>query len=165
MQNVNHAVANLRALTGLDDLEFNANGHLELVFGEAVSVDVVRIDDRHIELSTAVKALGHALDADKLAALLAANADPASGAARFALDPRDRAILLCERIDVVPIDDRALEARLLAFVGRARAWNGEAAARLLAELDAARRAAAGTAPDGHEPGFAPDGSASLVIRG
>jgi hypothetical protein len=52
MKDVNHAIAVLRDLTGLPVLELNANGHLELIFDDKISIDLVKIDDNHIELSS-----------------------------------------------------------------------------------------------------------------
>ena len=43
MKDVNHAIAVLRDLTGLPVLELNANGHLELIFDDKISIDLVRV--------------------------------------------------------------------------------------------------------------------------
>jgi Tir chaperone protein (CesT) family len=127
MKDVNHAIAILRDLTGLPALELNANGHLELIFDDKISIDLVKIDDNHIELSSPldIPDLG---DAGRLQTLLTANYHGSgTGFGRIAMDRRDKSILICERIDVTPLNPGQFEARLLGFVKYVAFWlSGEA---------------------------------------
>src|SRR5262245_25942714 len=116
MKDVNHAIAILRDLTGLPGLELNNNGHLELIFDDRISIDLVKIDDNHIELSSPLY-IADLDNVERLQTLLNANYHGSgTGFARIAIDRRDRTALICERIDVTPLDPGQFEARLLGFV-------------------------------------------------
>jgi hypothetical protein len=127
MKDVNHAIAILRDLTGLPALELNGNGHLELIFDDKISIDLVKIDDNHIELSSPLD-IADLDDAGRLQTLLTANYHGSgTGFGRIAMDRRDKSILICERIDVTPLNPGQFEARLLGFVKYVAFWlSGEA---------------------------------------
>jgi Tir chaperone protein (CesT) family len=135
MKDVNHAIAILRDLTGLPVLELNANGHLELIFDDKISIDLVKIDDHHIELSSPLD-INDLENVARLQTLLTANYHGSgTGFARIALDRRDRSALICERIDVTPLDPGQFEARLLGFVKYVAFWLSGEADELLPTTD------------------------------
>lgn len=132
MNDVNHAIANLRDLTGLRDLDLSQDGHLELIFDKTLSVDFVKIDSETLELSTTLKIDPRQLDEKKLLGFLAASGDKTMvGGGRLCLDHRDNTVLLCERIDVIPIGAKQFEERILEFVKFASLWaSGEGEERM-----------------------------------
>ena len=104
MKDVNHTIAILRDLTGLPVLELNGNGHLELIFDDKISIDLIKIDDSHIELSAPLD-IADLNNPERLQTLLTANYHGSgTGFARIAIDRRDKSALICERIDVTPLD-------------------------------------------------------------
>jgi hypothetical protein len=127
MKDVNHTIAILRDLTGLPALELNGNGHLELIFDDKIAIDLIKIDDNHIELSSPLD-IADLNNLERLQTLLSANYHGSgTGFARIAIDRRDRSALICERIDVTPLDPGQFEARLLNFVKYVAFWvSGEA---------------------------------------
>ncbi len=135
MKDVNHAIAVLRDLTGLPALELNANGHLELIFDDKISIDLVKIDDNHIELSSPLD-INDLENVNRLQTLLTANYHGSgTGFARIAMDRRDRSALICERIDVTPLSPGQFEARLLGFVKYVAFWLSGEADELLPTTD------------------------------
>jgi hypothetical protein len=122
MQDVNHAVAVLRELTGLGHLELNRNGHFELIFDDDTPVNFYRIDDHQLELCTMIRPAGKTSAAEALALLTANYLGHGTGAARLALDPRDQTLILCERVDVRPLGIAELQARIEGFVAYAKLW-------------------------------------------
>jgi len=149
MKDVNHAIAILRDLTGLPILELNGNGHLELIFDDRISIDLVKIDDNHIELSSPLD-IADLDNVERLRTLLTANYHGSgTGFARIAIDRRDKSALICERIDVTPLDPGQFEARLLGFVKYVAFW-------LSGEADELMPAAEATAP-------APTADPSLMV--
>jgi hypothetical protein len=127
MKDVNHTIAILRDLTGLPVLELNGNGHLELIFDDKISIDLVKIDDHHIELSSPLE-IADLDTVERLRTLLTANYHGSgTGFARIAIDRRDGSALICERVDVTPLDPGQFEARLMSFVKYVAFWlSGEA---------------------------------------
>jgi Tir chaperone protein (CesT) family len=91
MKDVNHAIAVLRDLTGLPVLELNANGHLELIFDDKISIDLVKIDDNHIELSSPLD-IADLENVNRLQTLLTANYHGSgTGFGRIAMDRATKA--------------------------------------------------------------------------
>src|SRR5262245_2118251 len=127
MKDVNHAIAILRDLTGLPALELNANGHLELIFDDRISIDMVKIDNNHLELSSPLD-VTDLDDVGRLQTLLTANYHGSgTGFGRIAMDRRDKSVLICERIDVTLLNQAQFEAWLLGFVKYVAFWlSGEA---------------------------------------
>ncbi|WP_375453288.1 type III secretion system chaperone [uncultured Methylobacterium sp.] len=124
MQDLHQAIAALREVTGLPDLELGPDQHAEVVFGET-PVGFVGIGADHVEMVTPLAALPPELDQTRLARLMTANyLGAATGPARLALDPGRRQIVLCERLDLRGLDADGLHARIVDFLGSAAFWNG-----------------------------------------
>ena len=124
MRDVDQALDELGASTGITGMRFDANGNLTLKFDDALSVNIARIDERSIELWSPLDNLGSPGDARLLAFLLAANhLGEGTGAARIALQPHGGGFVLCERVCVTELDAAALNERLGGFARHAMFWN------------------------------------------
>jgi hypothetical protein len=151
MRNVHDALEAIRTRSGLGALQFDKNGAAELVFDRKISVNVVRIDETHLEFVTYLALPGFSIEALPLRALLHANyLGTATGGGRLALDPRDDELLYCERVDVSSLDEARLERRLLDFVRHAAFWRSEDANQMLG-------------PVGDRPSTLPE--TDFIIRG
>lgn len=127
MHDVHHAIENLREITQIPDLDFNENGHAELIFNGTVSVDLIRIDDHTLELSTTLTQ-GRDYDLAAIQRLLSANyLGDAVGAGRIGLDLVTGRLVFCERVAVKTLDGWQFEERLLAFLKHVAFWRSEAA--------------------------------------
>lgn len=138
MDNTFHAVLAIRELTQLHEIDFNINGHFELIFDEDTAVNFYQIDNQTIELCTLLPNGTQMLTADAYMRLLTANyLGHGTGGGRLALDPRDHSLLVCERLDVAGLDARMLQARLERFIAHAKMW-------LSGEMDEFLRGQAGS---------------------
>ncbi len=150
MKDVHHAVSTLREALKLPLLGFDDNGQFELVFEDFFHIDVVRISDTELELSTILADLDGTLTEARLIALLSANYHGhGTAAARLALNPDDGRVVLCERIDVVPLAADAFEARVLSFLKLAAFWLDEGTVQV---LDTGSEEAASSIPSQDEQG-------------
>ena len=131
MQDVNHALSVLRARAGLAKLDFDAAGNAEIVVEGAMSVYLTRVSETEMELSCRIDPLTGGLNPQVMEQMLMANSlGDGTGAARLAVDP-DRKPLLCQRVDVAPLDAAGFEARLTMFVRLAAYWQTDGAAKLI----------------------------------
>lgn len=124
MRDLNEFIHELRVRIGLESLAFDADGRLDLVFGDTIDVSVHRVADLAVELACTIGEPVRADDAARLALILNLNhLGQATGAGRLSLDPGDSSLVLCERIELEGLDGSALETRVLDFVQRAAAWS------------------------------------------
>lgn len=124
MRDLNEFIHELQVRIGLESLAFDADGRLDLVFGDTVGVSVHRVGDLAVEMACTIGEPVRVDDAARLARILTLNhLGQATDAGRLALDPDDAALVLCERIELAGLDGGALEARMLDFVQRAAAWS------------------------------------------
>lgn len=131
MQDVNHALANLRQVLGIPTLDFDAAGNLTLVFNGEMLVNMAKIDDTTVELWTGLESIGRADDVSTLRRLLESNhLGEGTGFARLALAPNKDDFVLCERICVTPLDDKQFGERIVDFVRYASFWNSTAGRQL-----------------------------------
>lgn len=125
MQNTFHAVMAIREMTNIHDIDFNMNGHFELIFDGKTAVNFYQIDNQTIEFCTILAEATQTLVPARFEKLLHANyLGHGTGGGRIALDPRDRTLLICERLDVAGLDARMLQSRIERFVSYARMWQG-----------------------------------------
>lgn len=123
MHDTDHAIDALRERIGLPGLSLDGKEAVRLVFDGTIPVDIRRIDATRLELVAPLDSDGRGASAERLAALLTANyLGQATGAARVALDPADGTVLLCERVDVGPLDATGFETRILDFVRHVALW-------------------------------------------
>jgi hypothetical protein len=135
MHDVNQALEAIRQRSGLAGLQFDRNEAVELVFDDKISINIVRIDDMHLEFVSYLALPDFSVDTGPLRALLHANyLGAASGGGRLALDPRDDELLYCERIDVAGLSEEALEKRLIGFVEHVQFWRAPEAKGLLGPM-------------------------------
>lgn len=150
MQNLNHALATLRDQTGIPTLDFDPDGNLTLLFDGDTEVNLNRVDDATVEVWTPLDELGRGDDVAALRRLLEANhLGEGTGAARMALSPARDRMVLCERIDVRPLDGVQFADRIVGFLKYASFWASDA----VPPLSAAR--------DGTAEGFSPG---DFVVR-
>ena len=124
MHDVNHAIANLRSLSGISTLDFDANGNLALVFNDEIDVNFARIDEKTIELWTEIEDIGRADDPKIVRRLMEANhLGEGTGCARIALAPDTDTFVLCERIQVEPLNGDQFSDRIIEFLKYATFWN------------------------------------------
>lgn len=130
MQDVNHAIANLRRIVGIPTVEFDADGNMTLIFNDEMPINLARIDARTIEIWTELTGLGGGADASTMRRLMEANhLGEGTGAARLALAPGKDQFVLCERVDVEPLNDRQFAERIVEFLKHATFWNSPAGAQ------------------------------------
>jgi hypothetical protein len=145
MQDVNHAIANLRQVVGIPTIEFDAGGNLTLIFNGETPVNLARVDDKTIEVWTELT--GVTADASTVRRLMEANhLGEGTGAARLALAPGKDMFVLCERIDVEPLSDTQFADRIVEFLKYATFWNSGEGGRAL------------SGDSGAPSGFSPDDS-------
>lgn len=124
MLDVHHAIDNLRQLTRLPGLDFDAAGNLTLIFDGATRLNLARIDDKTIEVWSDLKRLGSTSDPDTLRRVLESNhLGEGTGAARLAIAPGNDTFILCERIAVEPLTDTQFGERLIGFLKYVTFWN------------------------------------------
>lgn len=122
MHDIHEAVAALRASIGISDIGFERTDHFDLIVDDRLTVDFHRVDQTSIEIAAVVAPPSRAPDAALLRdRLVAQHLGRDTGAARFALDPRDGSAILCRRIDVGPLDERTFVGSVLDFIRRALA--------------------------------------------
>lgn len=132
MDSAETALEAIKSMLNLPRLSFNDNGQAAILVENAVHIDISRQSETEIELLTPLRALEGALTPARVFALMKANyLGHYTGAARLALDPRDGEPVLCQRIDVAPLDAESLEAAIAAFVGYATYWLAEGVDRIL----------------------------------
>lgn len=150
MKNIQEALEFLRTTTEIPDLAFDEEGVLELIFESDLSVDLIRLDDHTLELSSLLLKLGRRTSPAHLEALLLANhLGEATGAARMALDPEDGCVVLCERVDLTPLTGAQFEKIVLNFTKYAAFWNTQEAIDFISgEMPAAEMSTA--AVPGHQ---------------
>jgi len=130
MQDVNHALANLRQSTGISTLDFDADGNLSLVFDDEIPVNLARIDEGTIELWTELETFTGANDLSTLRGVLEANhLGEGTGSARIALAPGKDIFILCERVAVGPLTDEQFSERIIDFAQYAAFWRSPEGAR------------------------------------
>lgn len=124
MRDVNHAIDNLRQLTKLPSLDFDAAGNLTLIFDGTTPLNLARIDDKTIEVWSGLKGLGSASDAGTLRLMLESNhLGEGTGSARLAIAPGQDSFVLCERIEVEPLSDTQFADRIIGFLKYVTFWN------------------------------------------
>lgn len=144
MRDFDHAVNVLAEMTGLSNIAREPEGGFELTFAGAIPVSFTKASATEMELSCIVTRLGDALEPAQLVALLTANfLGQGTAAGRLALDPADRRVVYCERLDVTALEAHTLEARVIGFVKHCLYWQKAGADLVLA---AARTAEAADAP-------------------
>lgn len=114
MNSLHEALQVLARSARLDSLDANADGFVELVFGDQMlSLYIKLADDSQIELSARIDAFGRGLSPELALALLDENARRPRG--RLAVDGTG-AIVLGQRIDVSEVDEKGLAAAADAFL-------------------------------------------------
>lgn len=136
MDSAETALEAIRSMLNLPRLSFNDNGQAAILVENVVHIDISRQSETEIELLTPLRALEGELTPARVFALMKGNyLGHHTGAARLALDPRDGEPVLCQRIDVAPLDADALEAAMAGFVGFATYWLADGVSRILAIED------------------------------
>lgn len=120
MRDVDEAIGALRTISGLEELELDSDGQVQLTFDDDVPLGIVKVDDGAIEVFSAVPSSGVELTAARLMAILSANLlGSLTGSARIGLDQRDETLVLCQRIDLELYDAVRFEKCILDFLIRA----------------------------------------------
>ncbi|MDC9822997.1 type III secretion system chaperone [Devosia sp. ZB163] len=133
MRDVNHAIDNLRQLTKLPGLDFDAAGNLTLVFDGETPINLAKVDDKTLEVWSDLGGLGSANDAETLRRLLESNhLGEGTGSARLAVAPGRNSFVLCERIDVEQLSDTQFGERIIGFLKYVTFWNSAEAVRSVA---------------------------------
>lgn len=137
MQDVNHAISVLGERAKLPSLAFNADGAIELIIDDLLSVYLTRVSERAMELSARLADLDGKITADVMQRMLVANClGDGTGAARLSVEAQGGGAILCERVDVTVLDADALEAVFTLFVRTAAFWMSDSVAELLNPGDA-----------------------------
>lgn len=132
MQDVHQAVSALGEAIGMDEVAFDGNGNLTLIFDGTMAVNFHEVDEGSFELWADLPDLGGAGDARLLASVLAANhLGEGTGAARLALRPDRSGFVLCQRVAVAGADATALADTVAAFVRLAAFWSSNDARDVL----------------------------------
>jgi hypothetical protein len=128
MKSLHEALQALARGARLDALDTNADGFVELVFGDQMLSLYIKVADAsQIELSTRIDAFGQGLTPELALALLDDNARRLRG--RLAVDGTG-AIVFGQRLDVADLDEKALLAAADAFLHDALRLEATGAAAL-----------------------------------
>ena len=133
MKSLHEALQTLARGARLDSLDANADGFVELVFGDQMlSLYIKLADDSQIELSARIDAFDQDLSPELAMALLDENGRRLRG--RLAVDGTG-AIVLCQRLDVAELDEKALIAAAEAFLREVLLLEAKGAADLRARAE------------------------------
>lgn len=133
MHNVAHVLTVIRETLGLPELEFNENGHAELIFDDAFSGFLSRVDENNLEFSFFLPELD-LTEPGTLQALLTANClGQATGAGRLAIDESKMQALYCERWRASDVRAEKIPELLIDMVSTAGFWLAEGTATLRQE--------------------------------
>lgn len=114
---------NLRKLTEVEELEFNEDGRLELVFDNAMPLDIVKIENDHVMLTSPLHDSPSELSFKQLAEYLQGNYfGDATGHGRIVYDRESDSLVLQDIFDPALFDMKRLEARVIDFVKYASFW-------------------------------------------
>ena len=132
MQSVDHAIETLATALKLPGLALNAQDHVEIVVEDLVRIDLLKVSDTELELSTALPDLEGLITPARMQAMLNANCvGAATGAGRLALDPATGRPLYCQRLNVARLDAAGLEVAMMEYTRAALFWLGEGTDTLL----------------------------------
>lgn len=151
MTTIAHVLDGVAAKLGMSGIELNADGQVEIDFGNDFVAHITRLDATTLELSFRLPNLDFATPG-MMAAMLSANfLGQATGFGRLALDPVKLETIYCERWDVTEMSPGVVERRTEGFVRAGAYWFSEGsdllvdASRALGDLDAAAAAPPPTA--------------------
>lgn len=151
MTTIAHVLDGVAAKLGMSGIELNADGQVEIDFGNDFVAHITRLDATTLELSFRLPNLDFATPG-MMAAMLSANfLGQATGFGRLALDPVKLETIYCERWDVTEMSPGVVERRTEGFVRTGAYWFSEGsdllvdASRALGDLDAAAAAPPPTA--------------------
>ncbi|MDO6966461.1 type III secretion system chaperone [Rhizobium alvei] len=122
MTTIAHVLDAMSAKLGMSGIELNADGQVEIDFGNGFVAYITRIDSNMLELSFPLPNLDFATHG-MMAAMLAANfLGQATGFGRLALDPVKLEAIYCERWDVAEMSPGIVDRRTEAFVRAGAYW-------------------------------------------
>jgi Tir chaperone protein (CesT) family len=151
MTTIAHVLDAVAAKLGMSGLELNADGQVEIDFGNGFEAHITRVDASTLELSCRLPNLDLASPA-MMAAMLSANfLGQATGFGRLAVDPVKLETIYCERWDVSEMSPGMVERRTEGFVRAGAYWYSEGTDTL---VEAAREI--GNADKGDAPPFSSD---------
>lgn len=135
MTTIAHVLDGVARKLGMSGIELNADGQVEIDFGNDFVAHITRIDATTLELSFRLPNLDFATPG-MMAAMLSANfLGQATGFGRLAMDPAKMETIYCERWDVSEMTPGVVERRTEGFVRTGAYWFSEGGSML---VDAAR---------------------------
>ena len=146
MTTIAHVLDAISAKLGMSGIELNADGQVEIDFGNGFVAYITRVDPNLLELSFPLPNLDFATDG-MMAAMLAANfLGQATGFGRLALDPVKLEAIYCERWDVTEMSPGIVDRRTEEFVRAGAYWFSQGtdtlveAARAIGDSDESAKA-------------------------